>query len=79
MPLEELAGVKQNEVRVAAIKSLQTLADIMDVHDLETYFIPLIVGMIMNNKCTKRWSVCRLFITVYMRVSPKHQGNLINF
>lgn len=74
MPLEELAGVQQNDVRIAAIKSLQNLADIMEVSDLETYFIPLIVSMTMNKTYAKRWSVCHLFTTVYMRVSPKHQG-----
>ncbi|VVC37451.1 Armadillo-type fold,Armadillo-like helical [Cinara cedri] len=79
LPLEELAGAKQNDVQIAAIKSLQALADIMEVSDLETYFIPLIASMTMNNKCAKRWSVCRLFTTVYMRVSPKHQGDIIDY
>jgi len=46
----------------------------MEVSDLETYFIPLIASMTMNNRCAKRWSVCYLLTTVYMRVSPKHQG-----
>lgn len=65
---------------MAAIKSLQTLADIMEVSDLETYFIPLIASMTINNRCTKRLSVCYLFTTVYMRVGPKHQGkNQFNF
>lgn len=79
MPLEELAGAKQNDVRMAAIKSLQILADIMEVSDVETYFIPLIVSMTMNNKFAKRWSACQLFITVYMRVNPKLQGKCIVF
>jgi len=72
--LEELAGAEPTNVRIAAIKSLQTLADIMEVSDLETYFLPLIASMTMNDKCAKRWSVCYLLTTVYMRVSPKHQG-----
>lgn len=59
---------------MAAIKSLQALADIMEVLDLETYFIPLIASMTMNDRCAKRWSVCHLFTTVYVRVSPKHQS-----
>lgn len=59
---------------MAAIRSLQGLADIMEVPDLETYFIPLITSMTINDSCTKRWSVCHLFTTVYMRVSEKHQG-----
>lgn len=74
MPLEELAGAKLSDVRMAAIRSLQTLADIMEVSDLETYFIPLIASMTMSSRCAKRWSVCYLFTTVYMRVSPKLQG-----
>lgn len=72
--MEELAGAKLSDVRIAAIKSLQALADIMEVSDLETYFIPLIASMTMNDRCAKRWSVCHLFTTVYMRVSPKHQS-----
>lgn len=59
---------------MAAIRSLQTLADIMEVSDLETYFIPLIASMTMNDRCAKRWSACYLFTTVYMRVGPKYQG-----
>jgi len=72
-----LAGAKLSDVRIAAIKSLQTLADIMEVIDLENYFIPFIASLTMNDKCTKRCSVSHLFTTVYMRVSPKHQSKLI--
>eukprot|EP00102_Acyrthosiphon_pisum_P010960 XP_008179482.1 PREDICTED: probable serine/threonine-protein phosphatase PP2A regulatory subunit [Acyrthosiphon pisum] len=79
LPLEELAGAKLGGVRMAAIKSLQTLADIMEVIDLENYFIPLIASLTMNDKCTKRCSVSHLFTTVYMRVSPKHQSDLMDY
>lgn len=61
---------------MAAIKSLQALADIMEVSDLENYFIPLIGNMTTDDKCAKRWSVCHLFTTVYLRVSPKQQGKI---
>lgn len=77
MPLEELTTSKLNDVRMVAIRSLQTLSDIMEVSDLETYFIPLIANMTMNNKLSKRWSVCSLITTVFMRVSPKHQGKCL--
>jgi len=59
---------------MAAIKSLQTLADIMEVIDLENYFIPFIASLTMNDRSTKRLSVSHLFTSVYMRVSPKHQS-----
>lgn len=72
--MEELAGAKICDVRMAAIRSLQALADIMEVSELETHFIPLIRNMTKNDKCAKRWSVCHLFTTVYMRVGPKQQG-----
>lgn len=75
MPLEELASVKLDDVRMAAIKSLQALAGIMEISDLETYFMPLIANMTMNDKCTKRWSASYLFTSIYMRVSPQFQGN----
>lgn len=75
--MEELAGVEQNDVRLAAIKSLKTLADIMEVSDLESYFMPLIVSMAMNDRLAKRRSVCYLFTTVYMRVSLKYQGKCV--
>ncbi|KAL4089454.1 hypothetical protein QTP88_024488 [Uroleucon formosanum] len=79
LPLEELAGAKLSDVRIAAIKSLQTLADVMEVIDLENYFIPFIASLTMNDKCTKRCSVSHLFTTVYMRVSPKHQSDLMDY
>lgn len=59
---------------MTAIKSLQVLADIMEVPDLETYFIPLIANMAINDNCHTRWSVCHLLSTVYMRVSQKYQS-----
>jgi len=74
LPLEELAGAKLSEVRSSAVRSLQALASIMEVSDLETHFMPLIGNMTMDSKCAKRWSVCHLFTTVYVRVGPKHQG-----
>jgi len=49
----------------------------MEVSDLETYFLPLIASMTMNNKYAKRWSVCYLLTTVYMRVSPKYQSKYL--
>lgn len=64
---------------MAAIKSLQALADIMEVSDLENYFMPLIGNMTTDDKCAKRWSVCHLFTTVYLRVSPKQQGKTEEF
>jgi len=64
---------------MAAIKSLQALADIMEVIDLENYFIPFIASLTMNDRCAKRWSVSHLFSTVYMRVSPKHQSKFLVF
>ncbi|XP_022161137.1 serine/threonine-protein phosphatase 2A 65 kDa regulatory subunit A beta isoform-like isoform X4 [Myzus persicae] len=79
LPLEELTGVKVGNVRMAAIKSLQTLADIMEVIDLENYFIPFIASLTMNDRCAKRCSVSHLFTTVYMRVSPKYQSDLIDY
>ncbi|XP_050058700.1 serine/threonine-protein phosphatase 2A 65 kDa regulatory subunit A alpha isoform-like isoform X1 [Aphis gossypii] len=79
LPLEELAGAKVNDVRMAAIKSLQTLADIMEVIDLENFFIPFIASLTMNDESAKRMSVSHLFTTVYMRVSPKYQSDLIDY
>jgi len=64
---------------MAAIKSLQALADIMEVIDLENYFIPLIASLTMNDRCAKRCSVSHLFTTVYMRVGPKYQSKFIVF
>jgi len=64
---------------MAAIKSLQALADIMEVIDLENFFIPFIASLTMNDKSAKRMSVSHLFTTVYMRVSPKHQSKCLVF
>lgn len=72
--MEELANAKLSDVRMAAIRSLQTIANIMEVPDLETYFIPLIANMTISKKYNKRSSVCHLFTTVYMRVSSEFQG-----
>lgn len=64
---------------MAAIKSLQTLADIMEVIDLENFFIPFIASLTMNDESAKRMSVSHLFTTVYMRVSPKYQSKCLVF
>ncbi|XP_050522682.1 serine/threonine-protein phosphatase 2A 65 kDa regulatory subunit A alpha isoform-like isoform X2 [Daktulosphaira vitifoliae] len=78
-PLKELAGSKSCDVRMTAVNSLLTLADIMEVHEVETHFIPLIANMTFNEQCAKRWSVCHLFSTVYLRVNPIYHDNLVEY
>ncbi|XP_050424654.1 serine/threonine-protein phosphatase 2A 65 kDa regulatory subunit A beta isoform-like [Adelges cooleyi] len=78
-PLEELAGCKSSDVRMAAVRSLLAVAGIMEVSDLEAYFIPMIANMAVNDQCAKKWSVCHLFSAVYLRVDPEYQENLMQY
>lgn len=68
-PLEKLASIEDDAVRVKAVESMLIINDVMPLEDSEKYFVQTIKTLTEGAWFTNRMSACSLYSSAYGKLS----------
>ena len=76
-PLNTLASNEENNVREKAVQSLNLIAERLPSKVIEEAYLPVLNNLAINDWYSARIAACSLFSSIFPKLSPEHQAELI--